>query len=171
MFCCDLSPQVIPSPEGTRWALYLKYVAIGHLLLGVCYFIGGGSLLAMGLMDLIFAWFVFISYRTMNYCFLTMYIWFLLFNLLTTFVYIGTFVQFPDKIEKGDKGWMIYFIILFCISFIFYCIAVYIAYRAYKEFKALAMYPYVEGADDVNNSGCILDKITKKYRSSTESTE
>ncbi len=146
MFCCDLSPQVMPSPEGERWSNFLKYVAIGHLVIAVLYFIGGGASIAMGLMDLIFAWFVFISYRTYNYCFLTIYIWFLVFNIISTFVYVGTFIQYHDQLIKENGGYYAYFLTIFSIAFAFYCTALYVAYRAYKEFKALSMFPFIDGA-------------------------
>ena len=147
--CCDLAPQVVPSPEGERLSGYLRIVAFGHLIMAILYFCGSKDYISMGLMDLIFAWFVYIAYKTYNYCFLTTYIWFLVINLISTFVYLGMLIQYPGKnIGDAEDGMRLYVyaIVVFSISMTFYSFALYVAYRSYKEFKALAMFPYVDGA-------------------------
>ena len=151
MFCCDLSPQVIPSPEGERLSQWLKKIAIGHLVVALLYFIGA-TYLIMGLTDLIFAWFVFIAYRTFSYCYLTIYIWFLMFNIITNFITIGGFIQFSSNFNS--MGWKYpYMLGVFIISLGFYFFAMYISYKAYKEFKALAIAVFADGE---GNQECMI---------------
>ncbi len=145
MLCCDLSPRVVPSPEGERWCGLMKFVAAGHLLLAVLYFFGGATVIVAGIMQLIAAWILFIAFRTLDYCGTTIYICLVLIDILRCFVSVGLALQFQseyfDRSKDKPTSYLtrVYILVVTCLTFVFYLIGVFVAYRAYKEFKALAM--------------------------------
>ncbi len=139
MCCCDLNPRVVPSPEAERWSKYMKIVAVLHLVLGLMYFFCGDSGIMTGITELISAWILFMAFRTLDYCTTSIYIWFIIIGLMGKLVIVGGIIQFADKFFTKDKGLKIYYVVVSSIAFILYCFALYVAYRAYKEFKALAL--------------------------------
>ena len=141
MFCCDFSPQVIPSAEAEHLSTYLKYICFAHILFGVLYIFTGGQYIGIGIMDLIFAWFVYLCYCTYSYTYIAFYIWILTLNMISLVSYFGTLVQYFTKYYNDLGGMYFYIFMLFGSEISFYCIAIYVSYRSYKEFKALAIMP------------------------------
>ena len=143
MFCCDLNPRVIPSPEAQRWSSAFKFMAIAHVVFAILFFIGQtqGTTLT-GLQQLIMAWILFVSYRTYDYCTTVLYILFMMLSFLTNIEILGSRIQFAKKFFSRDNdhlGRDVYLTIVVALTFMFYCFAFFASYRAYKEFKALAM--------------------------------
>ena len=128
MFCCDFTPRVIPSEEATKWSRVLKYIALGHIVSCIFFFVCG----IFGLTDLILAWIAFMGATTFESCTISFYIWFLVISLITTFAWLGTTIQFSVLRDP-------LYITLLSTVFVFYCFSLYVSYRAYKEFHALAI--------------------------------
>ena len=135
MFCCDLSPVVNPSREAEKLSRYLKWIALGHVAIAILFFVG--SPVGFGLTSLILALFLYFASRTFHYCHVTIYIWFLAFDIIVAFVLVGNAIQ-HNELQKGND---IAKFLLYTSTFIFYCLGIYIAYRSYKEFKALYLFP------------------------------
>ncbi len=145
MFCCDLSPRVAPSPEGEKCSSYLRLATFGHVIMAVLYFFGS-STGSFAINDLLMAWIAYMAYKTYDYTNVTIYVWLLIMSMMYLITAAGTYVQFFSEIFSGgdSDGKMMNFVI-YLVELLFYCAALYVAHRAYKEFKALALYlPYGE---------------------------
>ena len=136
---CDLSPRVVPSPLANHLSSVLKYLAYGHLILGILYIIGGWDYVGMAILDFLLSWIAYASYRTLSYRYITFYIWLLAINTINLIVYFGTYIEYSSKYYNEMKATYIYLLCLISIAIIFYCFAIYTAYKSYKEFKALAI--------------------------------
>eukprot|EP00826_Nyctotherus_ovalis_P048181 TRINITY_DN5645_c0_g1_i2.p1 TRINITY_DN5645_c0_g1~~TRINITY_DN5645_c0_g1_i2.p1 ORF type:complete len:155 (-),score=35.56 TRINITY_DN5645_c0_g1_i2:24-488(-) len=149
MFCCECEPQVIPSELGKQLSSQLRCIMFGHLLMSLLYFIGVFVLTAF--FELFFALMVYITYRTYNFCNLVLYKWILIFSIISSFANLGLSIQFHSYYYNSNGRLHVYKLIIFSIALIFYCTALLIAYRSYKEFKALAITsPAAPGALDCN---------------------
>ena len=164
MICCDLTPLLVPSPEAEQLSNKLKYIALGHLMTVVLYLISM-HYFEFGLMDLILAWLIFISFKTFNHCYLIAYVWFLLIAIINAIAQLGKLIQFEKVCD--DLEWACnYMRIVLSIVLAFYFFSAYITYKSYREFKALAL--ALAGNQPVQqNDDCINSLL--KCRSTTTS--
>jgi len=132
--CCFPIEQVKP-PNKRSEELVTKLEVIMFIHIGfavIKFFIGnfGG-----GLMDLLICFILWQGYYTLSFCSMVMYITFVSFSLLQIFVGMGTIVQNGESLIPADK---VFPAIIQYSSGAFYIIAIYFAFQAYKEFKAIA---------------------------------
>ena len=143
MFCCDLEPIVVPSPEAKRLNTLLKFIACGHILFAILYFVGG-TYFALGFAELVFAFVIYLTYSTYYYFYIAIYTWLLALCCIIPIINIGSFIQYSNKFFDELEWKYIYMLIVFSMILIFYGFALYITYRSYKEFKALFMVLFEE---------------------------
>eukprot|EP00826_Nyctotherus_ovalis_P064412 TRINITY_DN9448_c0_g2_i1.p2 TRINITY_DN9448_c0_g2~~TRINITY_DN9448_c0_g2_i1.p2 ORF type:complete len:174 (-),score=37.26 TRINITY_DN9448_c0_g2_i1:183-704(-) len=146
MPCCNLSPVVIPSPEAERLSKHLKVLVCGHLILATLHFIGF-IYFAIGITDLIFALVIYLACSMVYYIYVTIYIWFLVFNIFLCITNFGTFLQYHSQLHSKYKRIYVYTTVVFGIQLMFYCVAAFVSYRAYREFKALFLAAIVDNFD------------------------
>eukprot|EP01017_Pseudomicrothorax_dubius_P015455 TRINITY_DN1780_c0_g1_i1.p1 TRINITY_DN1780_c0_g1~~TRINITY_DN1780_c0_g1_i1.p1 ORF type:complete len:160 (-),score=21.68 TRINITY_DN1780_c0_g1_i1:58-537(-) len=101
-----------------------------------------------GILELLTCFILYISKQTLQFCNLVMYIIFCCFDVVAPFIFIGvqiqngTFFVNADSLTYGLTGYAI-------ACFLFYIIAITVAFRAYREFKALSL----EGAIQAPGAG------------------
>ena len=82
--------------------------------------------------DLICCGILYFGLARTNFCQLLFYMIFCLFDACELSISIGFMVQTGNI--KSDSGFLIFFIVA---MFTFYCVAVYMSFQTYKEFKAM----------------------------------
>ena len=136
MHCCQCDPVVPPSREGTRLSSLLRIMTFGHLILALLYlFILETTFIFNQLFCALIAYW---SYRTYSYFRAAIYLWILIFSSITFFGIFGLYVQF-NSYYLINSDYYYYQVVLYAISLAFCCLAIYIGYMSYREFKALAI--------------------------------
>ena len=129
----NMQPIVPPSQEGLKHKSRLYVVILAHLILAILMlFIHGIS----GIHELINVLILWCATSQMHFCYLLFYIIMCMFGFVQNFAYIGLLIQ--DELLviafKGKLGFSITIMMAFCV---FYIVAIYFSFHAYREFKGM----------------------------------
>ena len=130
-------PVTPPTERGKELVNILQFILIFNIIISFLYIFISQDFFSM-IFSLLACMILWQGYRTCNLCYIILYIFFTFSNLLDSFTYTGTIVQ--NFIGEQNFGEIIasseFWVGLLC--FIFYIVAIYYAFLAYREFKAIA---------------------------------
>jgi len=133
MMCCFQQPIVSPSQRAKNVTSILKILVLVELLLGVMKIIFYAPF--SGIYELIDAWILCMAYSQMNFCTLVIYMFICMSNFVYAFAYVGWIIQFSlwDLLNATRTTGFVVMI----FAMIFYVVAIYYCFQAYREYKAL----------------------------------
>ena len=139
MQCCDPSPIVAPSAKAEKYSRVLRIIFYCELVLVILLFTA--LLMTSALFELINLFLLYLAYKSYNFCTLIIFMFLVMFNLISAFVLLGNLIQNYDYIGDDilSDPYNIYAYTIVGISFIFYLVAIIYAFFAYREFKALLL--------------------------------
>ena len=133
----SMQPVVAPTDAGKMHKKRLMIVLIAHLILAIMLFFVN---LFSGFNELICVMILFCAASQMHFCNLIFYMIFVMNSWVSTFAILGLLTQ--QSIEGSnynpfDDGLTGFYVILLVIFILFYPVAVYICFLAYREFKGM----------------------------------
>jgi hypothetical protein len=129
----NMQPIVPPSEEGLKHKSKLYVVIFAHLILSIfMLFIHGIS----GIHELINVLILWCATSQMHFCYLIFYMLMCMYSFIQNFAYIGLLMQdgLLAYAFTTSKGLSVTIMMIFCV---FYVVAVYFAFHAYREFKGM----------------------------------
>ena len=133
--CCNMQPICPPTQAALKHKQKLQYLMIAHLILALTLFFVTFS---AGLQDLILVLILWCASSQMHFCHLIVYMLFCTFNLVGYFSNVGLLLQQGKFGPYFTAGGVQTFLMILVIAFIvFYPIAIYFCFQAYKEFKGM----------------------------------
>jgi len=135
-----------PNEKCKDYCSYLRILLYCQLIIGIfklfvgfwdvsgTYSTGYGAIT-----ELLSCCFIYCAYAQLNYCSCIIYIFFCLFAAIEDFVIVGRELQNGNPLFNGGYSTAHNLAMaITIISFIYYCIAIYISFLAYREFKAIS---------------------------------
>ena len=128
----NMQPVVPPTEAGLKHKQRLYILIIVHLILAITYMFVS---ITGGLFELITVLILWCATSQMQFCQLIIYMILCLNNLIGSLAGIGLLLQTGKFASCFSSGFTSFAVVLLLIFIVFYAIAVYVAFQAYREFK------------------------------------
>lgn len=128
-----------PNEQARELVAKLKiifYVQIGIIVLEI-FLMFSGVPSSTFILEIFSCCILYMAYSQINFCSCAIYIFFCMFAIVHYMVFFGTCIQNKTDIFAG-KPKITFYVLLVGFATIFYLVAIYFSFQAYKEFKALA---------------------------------
>lgn len=129
MINCFPDPVAPPNERSALLVKRLKYVFYGQIGLAVIRILLGD--MGSAIMDLFAAFILWQGYTSLNFCSMVIYLFMTAMDLIRLLTLLGTVIQNGSNLNGFVQ-------LIFYLSLIFYIVAIWVAFEAYKEFKALS---------------------------------
>lgn len=112
------------------------YIQIGLIVMEI-FLLFSGVPSSTFILEMFSCCILYMAYTQVNFCSCAIYIFFCMFSIVHYIVFFGTCIQNKtDVFAENSK--ITFYVILVSFATIFYIVAIYFSFQAYKEFKALA---------------------------------
>ena len=129
--CIPFETVPPPNEKSQKMVAILKYICIAQVVLAILELFTNPF---QGLYELFAVFILWQAYSTISYCSLIIYIFFDIMNLIQDILFFGNLWQNRQSVS----GIMFPFIVM-VLATLFYLIAIYYAFLAYREFKAITL--------------------------------
>jgi len=139
MFGNSMPAIQAPTEKGRALVKILRYMLYGQLTFGCLKLFSGGF--GTGLGDLIACWILYQAYTYLNHCNVIIYGFFNGVNAIQLLAIVGVAIQNSESLFHNShyKTGSAFLPSVEYLSFFLYCISLYFAFHAYREFKAITL--------------------------------